>query len=483
MIAKLSQNLRDLRTTSTALVTAAFKRIAELDPKIHAFLSTQESQALEAAHEIDLKFKKGDTTHPLAGIPIGIKDNICVKGQPLTCASKILGAYRSVYDATVTERLKTAGMVPLGKLNLDEFAMGSSTENSAYGPTRNPWNTGYVPGGSSGGSAAAVAAGFCPVTLGSDTGGSIRQPAAFCGVTGIKPTYGRVSRYGLVAFASSLDQIGPIARSVSDCAYTLSAIAGHDPRDSTSSSQTVPDFTQFLGQDIRGLRIGVPQEALSDTVDPEIKSKVTDALDLLKAQGAIWELFPMPELEFAVPIYYIIAPAEASANLSRFDGVRYGFRASGVSDLRDMYRKTRGQGFGDEVKRRIILGTYVLSSGYYDAYYLKAQKARSVVYHAFASAFQRYDVILTPTTPSLPFPFSSCEDPLSMYLADILTIPANLAGLPALSMPCGFSKGLPVGLQLIGKHFDEATLFKVGHAYQQLTDYHERLAPVMGAAS
>jgi aspartyl-tRNA(Asn)/glutamyl-tRNA(Gln) amidotransferase subunit A len=386
--------------------------------------------------------------------------------------------YVSPYSATVIEKLDSNYLIPIGATNLDEFAMGSSTENSAFFTTKNPWNTDYVPGGSSGGSAAAVAAGFAPLALGSDTGGSIRQPASFCGVLGLKPTYGRVSRYGLVAFASSLDQIGPFARNVEDCAQLLNVICGFDNQDSTSSKMPVPDFSKALNQDIASLKIGLPAQLFNDQIDVEVKTAIMQALDLLKQDNVTVESTQLDSFNYALASYYIIAPAEASANLARFDGVRYGFRDKEAKTLREMYKKSRGQGFGEEVKRRIIIGTFVLSSGYYDAYYLKAQKVRTLIQEDFARAFAKYDVLITPTCPTPPFKIGECSnDPLKMYLADIATIPVNLAGLPAISVPCGFSKeGLPIGLQIIAKPFAEETLFKLAHRLEQLGKFNNKLA-------
>jgi len=412
---------------------------------------------------------------------MAIKDNIHIAGFPTTCASQILKGFVAPFDATVTTRLRDHHVVMMGKTNMDEFAMGSSTENSSFHTSLNPWDTSRVPGGSSGGSAAAVAAGQAILSLGSDTGGSIRQPAAFCGVVGLKPTYGRVSRYGLVAFASSLDQIGPFSRTVEDSALVLEAISGHDPKDATSASVAVPSFFSNLNADVKGLRIGVPSELFGSEIEPGVKQRVVEALDQLKAQGATWEEFSMPSLKAAVSIYYIIAPAEASANLARFDGVSYGHRDMDADHLRDMYRQSRGQGFGSEVKRRIIIGTYVLSSGYYDAYYTKAQKLRALIVQEFAQAFQRYDVVVTPTSPSTAFKLGDhASNPLAMYLADIATIPVNMAGLPAISVPCGLDDGMPVGLQIVGPAFGEQRILDVAYAYQKMSDFPTRFQAPLG---
>ena len=472
IILELHKKLKSGALKSSDLVTETFTKIEQTDSDVHAFLSLQQETALKQAEAVDAKFAKGDDLSPLAGIPIGIKDNINIRGVKTTCSSKILENFVSPFNATVIEKVLQADMIPVGKLNLDEFAMGSSTENSAFGATKNPWDLGCVPGGSSGGSAATVAAGQVPLSLGSDTGGSIRQPAAFCGVVGLKPTYGRVSRYGLVAFASSLDQIGPFTRTVEDASLVLEAICGHDANDATSSQQSVPSFHKNLTADIKGLKIAVPEELMSDVISPDVKEATIKALDELKALGATWDMVSIPSIKASIATYYIIAPAEASSNLSRYDGVRYTKRVKADS-LREMYSKTRGEGFGDEVKRRIILGTFALSSGYYDAYYLKAQRARTLIIQEFDKTFADYDVVMTPTTPTKAFKFGEhTKDPLEMYVADIATISANMAGLPAMSIPCGFSDGLPIGVQLVGKAFDEQTILNVGHAYQQATQYH-----------
>ncbi len=477
----IAKKLRDRSLTCKALLEQTYAKVQHADPHIKAVLHTLNDTAFEQAAELDHRFDRGETLPELAGIPIAIKDNICIQNAPTTCASKILENFVAPYNATVIEKLKSNGLIPFIKTNMDEFAMGSSNENSAFFPTYNPWDTTRVPGGSSGGSAAVVSAGCAPLSLGSDTGGSIRQPAAFCGIVGVKPTYGRVSRYGLVAFASSLDQIGPFAHTVEDAAKLMTVICGFDPKDSTSSPVAVPDFTKDLNTGIKGLKIAVPKAFLGETIAPEIREKVIAALDIFAQNGATWEAVDLGSFEAAVSTYYILAPAEASANLARFDGVRYGYRNKAAKNIKELYTLSRGDGFGPEVKRRIMLGTYVLSSGYYDAYYGKAQQARQWITTEFNQTFAKYDVIITPTTPTTAFKLGeNSENPLQMYLADLATIPVNLAGLPAMSINCGFHNGLPIGLQLITKSFDEATLFKVGHHYQQLTHFHGQL-PVLGA--
>ncbi|MBO9605341.1 MAG: Asp-tRNA(Asn)/Glu-tRNA(Gln) amidotransferase subunit GatA [Paenibacillaceae bacterium] len=466
----------------TDLVDAAYRRIGEVDGKVRAFLSLNETQAREEAARLDSQLAAGGERGLLFGLPAGIKDNIATEGLPTTCASQFLANFTSVYDATVVKKLKNAQAITVGKLNMDEFAMGGSNENSGFHPTYNPWNTDYVPGGSSGGSAAAVAAGEVYFALGSDTGGSIRQPAAYCGIVGLKPTYGLVSRFGLVAFASSLDQIGPLTRSVEDAAYVLQAIAGHDPYDSTSANVDIPDYVSALSGDVRGLRIAVPQEYIGAGVDPRVRESVLAALKVLEGLGATWEEVSMPHTEYAVATYYLLASSEASSNLARFDGVRYGVRADNPDNLIDLYRKSRSQGFGAEVKRRIMLGTYALSSGYYDAYYLKAQKVRTLIKRDFEDVFSSYDVIIGPTAPTPAFKIGSqVDDPLTMYLNDILTIPLNLAGLPGISVPCGLVDGLPVGLQIIGKPLDESTVLRVAHAFEQQTEHHKQRPQLEGA--
>jgi aspartyl-tRNA(Asn)/glutamyl-tRNA(Gln) amidotransferase subunit A len=466
------------------VVETALERIARTDGDLRAFLYVDAERARQDAMAWDHRYagaESNDGLPPLAGVPVAVKDNLCVRGTPTTCGSRILEGWRPPYDATVVERLRDAGAIVIGKTNLDEFAMGSSTENSAFGPTRNPWDSSRVPGGSSGGSAAAVAARDVPLALGSDTGGSIRLPAAFCGVVGLKPTYGRISRYGLVAFASSLDQVGPLARDVADCALLLQVIAGHDPRDSTSADLPVPDYAADLRQQPEGVRLGVPAEVFGAGVDPGVARALREALEVFASLGLPVEEIALPTIDAALPAYYILAPAEASSNLARFDGVQYGLRVA-TDDLVAMYAETRRTGFGAEVKRRIMLGTYALSAGYYEAYYIKAQKVRTLVARDFQRAFARVDVVVMPAAPTPPFAMGErVDDPLQMYLSDIFTISVNLAGLPALALPCGFAGGLPVGLQLIGRAFDESTLLRVGHAYQRVTAWHLQ-APPEGAA-
>jgi len=464
-ISELQAGYRQGDFTPVDAVRALEEKISKVDPVIGAYISRDVQTALAAA-------EKADISLPLGGVPIGIKDAINVLGEPCTCASKILAGFRSPYDATVIAKLRAAGAIPFGRLNMDEFAMGSSTENSAYQKTRNPWDTSRIPGGSSGGSAASVAACEAFATLGSDTGGSIRQPASLCGVVGLKPSYGRVSRYGLVAFASSLDQIGPIARSTRDCAAILNAISGKDPHDSTSLDVPAEDFTANLGRDLKGVKLGIPAEYFVDGMDQRVREKVESAIKLCEQLGA--ELIPvsLPHTQYAVGVYYIIATAEASANLARFDGVRYGHRAKNPRDLLDHYMRTREEGFGSEVKRRIILGTYVLSSGYYDAYYLRAQKVRTLIRQDFAKAFEKVDAIICPTSPDLAFKIGErVDDPLRMYLADIFTIATNLAGICGISVPCGLveedGKKLPVGLQFLGKAMDETRLLGIADAFER----------------
>ena len=442
----------------------------------NAFTALTAETALRRAEAVGKKIAAGELTAPLAGVPLGIKDNICTKGVSTTCASKILTGFEPPYDATLVEKLDALGAVSLGKLNMDEFAMGSTTETSFYGPTHNPWDTGRVPGGSSGGAAAAVAARSCWYAIGSDTGGSIRQPAAYCGVTGIKPTYGTVSRYGLIAYASSLDQMGPLARDAADCAAVLDAVMGKDPRDGTSLDVPAGGLLAGLTGDVRGMKIGIPADCFGDGLDPEVKKGVLAVADVLKARGAEIVEFTFPVMEYVVPTYYIIAAAEASSNLSRFDGVKYGWRAESFEDLTDLYSKTRTEGFGAEVKRRILLGTFVLSSGYYDAYYKKALQVKGLIKQAFDDAFGKCDLMLTPVAPTTaPRIGESLSDPLQMYLSDIYTVSVNLAGLPGLSMPCGFdSKGMPIGAQLIGPALGEAKVLNAAHAFQLDTEYHKQ---------
>ncbi|MGG0157035.1 Asp-tRNA(Asn)/Glu-tRNA(Gln) amidotransferase subunit GatA [Bacillus velezensis] len=473
-ITELKQMIHKKEIKISDLVDESYKRIASVDDKVQAFLQLDEERARAYAKELD-EAVDGRSEHGLLfGMPIGVKDNIVTKGLRTTCSSKILENFDPIYDATVVERLQAAEAVTIGKLNMDEFAMGSSTENSAYKATKNPWNLDTVPGGSSGGSAAAVAAGEVPFSLGSDTGGSIRQPASFCGVVGLKPTYGRVSRYGLVAFASSLDQIGPITRNVEDNAFLLQAISGPDKMDSTSANVEVPDFLSSLTGDIKGLKMAVPKEYLGEGVGKEAKESVLAALKVLEDLGATWEEVSLPHSKYALATYYLLSSSEASANLARFDGIRYGYRSDNADNLIDLYKQTRSEGFGNEVKRRIMLGTFALSSGYYDAYYKKAQKVRTLIKKDFEDVFEKYDVIVGPTTPTPAFKIGEkTSDPLTMYANDILTIPVNLAGVPGISVPCGFADGLPLGLQIIGKHFDEGTVYRVAHAFEQATDHHK----------
>lgn len=477
------QGLLQRREVTAGQVLRAFlKRIAQQEGKVQAYMAVTGREALGRATRLDRRLDRGENCGPLAGIPLAIKDVICTRGIPTTCSSRILQGFVPPYDATVMRRLDRAGTVVLGKANMDEFAMGSSTENSGYKITRNPWDLGRVPGGSSGGSAAAVAADLCAGALGSDTGGSIRQPAAFCGIVGLKPTYGRVSRYGLVAFASSLDQIGPMTKNVRDAAILLNVIAGHDPCDSTSVDLPVPDYTAQLGRDVTGLRIGIPDEYFIEGMDPEVETAIRGAVSVLESLGAKAERISLPRTEYAVATYYLVATAEASSNLARYDGVKYGLRTRDAKDLVEMYMKTRQNGFGAEVKRRIMLGTYALSAGYYDAYYLKALKVRTLIRKDFEQAFKRCEVILTPTAPTPAFRIGEkTGDPLTMYLSDIFTISANLAGIPGISLPCGFTRaGLPIGLQLLGKPFDEATVLQVAFAYEQATEWDKRIPPCKG---
>lgn len=472
---EIHNKLRNGEISVTDLVDESYRRIGQVEDKVKAFLTLDEERARAAAAALDKRRTDGEPKGLLFGLPIGIKDNIVTEGVVTTCASRFLSNYKPVYNATVAAKLQAADAVSIGKLNMDEFAMGGSNENSAFHPTYNPWNTEYVPGGSSGGSAAAVAAGEVYFALGSDTGGSIRQPASYCGVVGLKPTYGLVSRFGLVAFASSLDQIGPLTKNVEDSAYLLQAIAGHDPMDSTSLKADIPDYVGALTGNIEGLRIAVPKEYVGEGVDPKVKDAVWTALKVLEGLGAVVEEVSLPHTEYAVAAYYLLASSEASSNLARFDGVRYGVRADNPSNLMDVYLKSRSEGFGAEVKRRIMLGTYALSSGYYDAYYLKAQKVRTLIKRDFEQVFERYDVIIGPTAPTTAFKIGAqTDDPLTMYLNDILTIPVNLAGIPAISVPCGFADGMPVGLQIIGKALDESTILRTAHAYEQHTEHHKR---------
>lgn len=459
----------------TDLVEESCRRIEEVDGKVRALLKLDEENARRTATVLDEWRREGGERGLLFGLPVGIKDNIVTKGVTTTCGSQFLSDFEPIYDATVVTRLQEAQAVPIGKLNMDEFAMGGSNENSSFHPTYNPWNLEHVPGGSSGGSAAAVAAGEVYFALGSDTGGSIRQPAAYCGIVGLKPTYGLVSRFGLVAFASSLDQIGPLTKNVEDSAYVLQAIAGHDKMDSTSAQAPIPDYLSALTGDVKGLRIAVPKEYLGEGIDPKVKEAVLEALKVLEGLGASWEEVSLPHSRYAVAAYYLLASSEASSNLARFDGIRYGKRTENASGLLELYTYSRSEGFGPEVKRRIMLGTYALSSGYYDAYYLKAQKVRTLIKQDFDQVFADYDVILGPTAPTPAFKIGAqVGDPLTMYLNDILTIPVSLAGIPAISVPCGFSDDLPVGLQIIGKGLDESTVLRVAHAFEQHTEHHKQ---------
>ena len=476
-IRELHQQLVKKERSAVEITQEALERIQALEPKLHSFLCVTAERALEQAGAVDAKIAAGEEIGLLAGIPVGIKDNLCTKGIPTTCASRILENFVPPYESTATQKLADAGAVMVGKTNLDEFAMGSSTENSAYQVTANPWDLSRVPGGSSGGSAAAVSSQECVVALGSDTGGSIRQPASFCGVVGMKPTYGLVSRYGLVAYASSLDQIGPFANTVEDAAILLSAIAGYDPKDSTSLKVAIPNYAASLKPDFkpRGqLRIGIIKETFGEGLDSVVEQAVTKAIDQLQSLGAEIHIISCPRFRYGLPTYYIIAPSEASANLARYDGVKYGYRAPDADNLLSMYTRTRAAGFGTEVKRRIMIGTYALSAGYYDAYYLKAQKVRTLIKQDFEKAFGVVDVLVCPTSPTTAFKAGEkTTDPLSMYLTDLMTIPVNLAGLPSLSLPCGFDdQGLPIGLQLIGNVLREDQLFQVAYAYEQSTNWH-----------
>jgi aspartyl-tRNA(Asn)/glutamyl-tRNA(Gln) amidotransferase subunit A len=471
---EIARRVRSRALSAVEVAQAHLDRIASKEPAVDAFLHVFPERALASARSVDEAVAAGRADLPLAGVPVAVKDVLDIEDVPTTCGSRILEGYRPPFTATAVARLEAAGAVPLGKTNMDEFAMGSSTENSAYKKTRNPWDRDRVPGGSSGGSAAAVAARMAPVALGTDTGGSIRQPAALCGVVGLKPTYGRVSRYGLVAFASSLDQVGPFARTVEDAARVAAALCGPDPNDATSARRSVPDFVAEISKDAAGLRVGVPWTFLERGVDDGVMARFRESLGALEAAGARLVDVTLPHAHHAIATYYIVATAEASSNLARFDGVRYGLRAPGNGDLRHMYGETRDLGFGPEVKRRIILGTFVLSSGYYDAYYHRAQKVRTLIRRDFEAAFESCDAVATPTTPGTAFRLGEkTDDPLQMYLADIFTVPANLAGIPGLSVPCGLAEGLPVGLQLLGRSFDEASLLRLGHAFEGATHHHE----------
>ncbi|RTZ89557.1 MAG: Asp-tRNA(Asn)/Glu-tRNA(Gln) amidotransferase GatCAB subunit A [Deltaproteobacteria bacterium] len=482
-IKDLSEALRKKEVSSVEITRQYLDRISRLDDEVKAYLHVDEEAALRDAREADEVIRRGEAT-PLTGIPMGIKDVLCIEGVPTTCGSKILENYVPPYSATVIEKLRREHIVILGKLNMDEFAMGSSTENSRFQVTRNPWDLERIPGGSSGGSAAAVAAALCAAALGTDTGGSIRQPASLCGIVGMKPTYGTVSRFGLVAFASSLDQIGPMTRSVGDAALLLNTLAGHDPRDSTSVPRDFPDYTEELDKGLEGLRIGIPEEYFIEGIDPEVEAHVRKAIEAMKGAGAKVVEISLPHTEYAVATYYIIATAEASSNLARYDGVRYGYRDTSAKGLREMYEKTRSGGFGTEVKRRIMLGTYVLSAGYYDAYYRKGQQVRTLIREDFTKAFEACDVIVTPTAPTPAFKIGEkTEDPLQMYLSDIFTISVNLAGLPGISIPCGLTKeNLPVGLQFIGSLFGERTMLRAARGYEALFPFADRYPEIVGKA-
>lgn len=474
-ITELSQDLQSKKISSEELTNFYLNRIESLDPDLNCFITTTKEQALREAKTADQRLAKGQAT-PLTGIPIAHKDIFCTMGIKTSCGSKMLDNFISPYDATVVTRFQQAGMVLLGKTNMDEFAMGSSNESSFYGPTKNPWNKALVPGGSSGGSAAAVAAVLAPASTGTDTGGSIRQPAALCGITGLKPTYGRVSRYGMIAFASSLDQGGLFTRSAADVALLLNAMAGFDEKDSTSMDIPVPDYTATLNQPLKGKIFGIPKNYFGPGLDPRIAETIHQAIKTYEKLGVKIKEIELPNTDLSVPVYYVVAPAECSSNLARYDGVRFGYRCENPENLEDLYKRSRGEGFGSEVKRRIMIGTYVLSAGYYDAYYLKAQQLRRLISDDFRKAFEEVDAVVGPVTPSLAFKLGEkVDDPISMYLSDIYTIPANLAGLPGISIPCGFVDELPVGLQIVGNYFKEAELLNISHQYQQATDWHQRI--------
>ena len=475
-IHELSEKLRKKELTSSELTEVFLKRIDAVEIKIKAYITIAKEDAARQAKEADKRLASGRDITPLTGVPISVKDIFCTQGMLTTCASKILNNFVPPYDATVIKKLKDAGAVILGKNNMDEFAMGSSTENSAFVVTKNPWDTERVPGGSSGGSAASVAAGECAASVGTDTGGSIRQPASCCGVVGLKPTYGRVSRYGIVAFASSLDQAGPLTKDIKDCAVLLNTIAGHDPHDATSIEAPVPDYTTGLGKGIKGIRVGIPREYFIKGLDSDVEQAVRDAIEVLKKNGASIVDVSLPHTDYAIAVYYLVATAEASSNLARYDGVKYGYRASNNSNLLEMYCKSRDEGFGPEVKRRIMLGTYALSAGYYEAYYKKASQVRTIIKNDFEEAFKRCDVIVTPTSPTPAFKIGEkVADPLTMYLSDIFTISCNLAGIPGLSLPCGFTKeNLPIGLQILGKPMDEETVLKTAYSFEQATEWYKK---------
>jgi len=473
------QLLKDKKLSSVELTRACLERVEKVEPKVKALVTLTVETAIKQAEEADKRIARGDI-NPLTGVPVVIKDVLCTKGVRTTCSSRMLENFVPPYDATVVEKLNSLGAVTIGKANMDEFAMGSSTEHSAFFPTHNPWDLDRVPGGSSGGSAVAVAADEGIYALGSDTGGSIRQPAGFCSVVGLKPTYGRVSRYGLVAFASSLDQIGPLTKDVTDCALVLNAIAGFDDRDSTSVPQPVPDYTKTLSADLKGMKLGVPREYFVRGMQAEVEKALEEAIKTLESLGAkVDREATLPSTPHALAVYYIIAPSEASANLARYDGVKYGFSYSGADSMWEAMEKTRQYGFGDEVKRRIMLGTYALSAGYYDAYYLKAQKVRTLIRREFDQAFKKYDALITPTSPTIPFKLGEkLDDPVQMYLSDVCTLPINIAGVPGISIPAGFGNGLPIGMQIIGKPFGEEAILRVAHAYEQATEWHKMRAGV-----
>ena len=470
---ELGKKIASGEVTSVEATKAALDRMEQLEKEYNSFVTIDREAALAQAEEVQKKIDAGELSGPLAGVPVAIKDNMCINGMLTTCSSKILSNFKPTFTAEAVIQLQKAGAVIVGKTNMDEFAMGSTTETSYYGATKNPWDTNRVPGGSSGGSAAAVAAEEVPYALGSDTGGSIRQPAAFCGVTGIKPTYGRVSRYGLIAYGSSLDQIGPLAKDVTDCATVLEIISTHDSKDSTSVDRADTDFTSALVDDVKGMKIGIPRDYFGEGIDPDVKEQVLAAAKTLEKKGAIVEEFDLSLVEYAIPAYYIIASAEASSNLERFDGVKYGYRTAEYTDLHNMYKKTRSEGFGPEVKRRIMLGSFVLSSGYYDAYYIKALRTKALIKQAFDKAFEKYDVILGPVAPTTALKIGeSLSDPLKMYLGDIYTVSVNLAGLPGISLPCGFDRdGMPVGMQLLAKPFDEKTIIRAAYTFEQSRGY------------
>lgn len=472
---ELHQRIVNKDISVMELVELFLNRIEKYDPQLNAYITVVQDQARQQAIAIDNKIRSGELNHPLAGVPYALKDLFCTKGILTSCGSKMLSNFISPYDATVYDKLNHAGAVLLGKVNMDEFAMGSSNENSFYGPVSNPWDTTRVPGGSSGGSAAAVAAGLAPYSLGSDTGGSVRQPASYCGISSIKPTYGRISRYGMTAFASSLDQCGPMARSAEDMALILQTLSGFDGKDSTSANVPVPNYSQTLNDSLAGLRIGIPKEFFAEGLDANVAKVIDEAVQKFTQLGAVIKEVSLPNSHLSVAAYYVIAPAEASANLSRFDGVRFGHRCEEPKNLQDLYERSRWEGFGDEVKRRIVIGTYALSAGYYDAYYLKAQKIRRLIKNDFVAAFNEVDVLMGPVTPTTAFKIGEkSDDPIAMYLGDIYTLPISLAGVPAVSIPVGFSDNLPVGLQIIGNYFNEAKLLNVAHQYQQVTDWHRQ---------